>query len=92
MPQLMQLQQGLTSCGVLSAIRRCPNLWALAFVSGICKPQSPDEFLDELEVKYSQSQLLKEKEVDVFKYFCEFVQSPDSSDAAEGSSISGLFQ
>ncbi len=42
-------------------------------VPGICKVQLPDDFLDELEVKYSQSQLLKEKEVDVFKYFCEFV-------------------
>ena len=88
----MQLQNGLTSYGVLDTIRRCPNLWASALVSGICKPQSPDEFLDELEVKYSQSQLLKEKEVDVFLYFCEFVQSLDSSDAAEGLCICGLFE
>jgi hypothetical protein len=52
---------------------------------GLGKIQSPDDFLDELEVKYSQSQLLKEKEIDVFKYFCEFVQSIGSSDGAEGS-------
>ena len=43
-------------------------------------------------MKYSQSLLLKEKEVDVFKYFCEFVQSLDSSDAAEGLCICGLFE
>ena len=86
MPQLMQLQQGLTSCGILDAIRKCPNLWALAFVQGFCKLQSPDDFLDELEVKYSQSQLLKDKEIDVFKYFCEFVQSLGSSDDIESCS------
>ena len=81
MPQLMQLQ-GLSSCGILESIKKCPNLWKVAFVRGkFCsKAKSPDQFLDDLEVKHSQSQLRKEKEIDVFKYFCEFIQSLESDE------------
>ena len=80
MPQLMQLEQGLSSCGILESIKKCPNLWKVAFVHGSSKAKSPDEFLDDLEVKHSQSQLQKEKEIDVFKYFCEFIQSLESDE------------
>ena len=70
----------LSSCGILESIKKCPNLWKEAFVRGSSKAKSPDEFLDDLEVKHSQSQLRKEKEIDVFKYFCEFIQSLESDE------------
>jgi hypothetical protein len=67
-------------CGILESIKKCPDLWKLAFVCGSSKAKSPDEFLDDLEVKHSQSQLRKEKEIDVFKYFCEVIQSRESDE------------
>jgi hypothetical protein len=64
----------------LESIKKCPNLWKVAFVRGSSKAKSPDEFLDDLKVKHSQSQLRKEKEIDVFKYFCEFIQLLESDE------------
>ncbi|XP_028394535.1 uncharacterized protein LOC114518737 [Dendronephthya gigantea] len=89
MPELMQLEQGLSSCGILESVKKCPELWKFAFVRGSSNLKSPDEFLDELEVKYSQSQLQKDKEIDVFKYFCEFIQSLEFD---EEISIAGLLK
>jgi hypothetical protein len=72
------LQQGLSNCGVLSTIRSSPHLFKPVFTPGHSQYIAPEKFLDELCVEYSSSQLLKAKEIDVFKYFCDFIDSLDS--------------
>ena len=78
MPQLMQLQSGLDSCGVLTSICTYPDLWKPLFIPSINSKMQAEDFLEEINVHYSASQLKKEKEIDIFKFFCDVVQSYDS--------------
>ena len=78
MPQLMQLQSGSDSCGVLTLICTYPDLWKPLFIPGINSKMQAEDFLEVINVRYSASQLKKEKEIDIFKFFCDVVQSYDS--------------
>ena len=69
MPQIMQLQKGLSACNVLSSARENPALLKTVFVPGFARSIIPEKFLDELVVV---SQRCKEAEIDVYKYFYDF--------------------
>lgn len=79
MPQILQLQSGLAACNVLGSMQKWPELWKALFVAGEMKHLTPTEFLTEIKVEYSQSQLKREKEIDVYKLFCDVIQSLDHS-------------
>ena len=76
----MQLQQGLSNCGILSAIRSNPDIFEPVFTPGHSTQIKPEMFIDQLEVEFSTSQLLKAKEIDVYKYFCDFIDSLDQEE------------
>ena len=73
MPHIMQLQEGLSACNVLSSARENPALWKTVFVPGFTISISPEEFLDQLIVQFSVAELCKEAEIDAYKYFCDFI-------------------
>ena len=68
-PMIKELEQGLALYGLLNTVRQQPGLFEAVFLESSQFDITLDDLLDSLEVKYSQSQLLKEKEEDVFKYF-----------------------
>ena len=74
MASIMQLAEGLISCDVLLSARKQPNLWRPIFIPGLSTPITPVEFLDQITVNFSISQLYKEIEIDVYKYFCDFIE------------------
>ena len=83
LPQMMQFGEGLNSCGVLTSMRENPLLWEPLFDPNNASFKfSPDNFLDEMIPKFSSSQIYKQKEIDVYKIFCDYVQTLD---------IEGLF-
>ena len=69
----MQLQEGLSACNVLSSAIENPALWKTVFVPGFARSISPETFLDQLVVQFSLPQQCKEAEIDVYKYFCDFI-------------------
>ena len=79
MPQLMQLQDGLSSCGLITSAREHPHLWEKAFnLSKRCSPDvTVEDFMDQLVATFSMSQMQKEKEIDVYKIFCDFLLAID---------------
>ena len=49
-------------------------VWKPIFsLTGYKSQFTADEFLDEVVAEFSESQIRKSKEVDVFKYFCDFI-------------------
>jgi hypothetical protein len=74
-PMIKELEQGLALYGLLNTVRQQPGLFEAVFLESSQFDITLDDLLDSLEVKYSQSQLLKEKEEDVFKYFSDMVQN-----------------
>lgn len=78
MPQLMQLEEGLSSCGVIASIREHPQLWEKVFLKkGSSEDITADDFMDQLVANFSAAQREKEKEIDVYKIFCDFLQAID---------------
>lgn len=78
MPQLMQLEEGLRSCGVLDSMREHPQLWEKVFhKKGPSEDLTADDFLDQLVANFSAGQREKEREIDVYKIFCDFLQAVD---------------
>ena len=79
MPQIMQLEEGLSSCNILSSARKHSKIWQPIFLqSGYNYQFTPDEFLDQVIPEFSSSQIDKNKEINV--YFCDFVVSLNNSD------------
>lgn len=74
-PQLVQLQEGLSTCGVLGAVQKSPKLWESAFVAGAGYSVTANNLIDEIKPEFSLSQLKKEKEADCYHYLCEFIHS-----------------
>ena len=74
LPQLLQLQDGLSTCNLLSAIQNQPQIWEPVFVASETYQMKADDFLDQLVPQYSMSQELRSKEVDTFKYFSDVIQ------------------
>ncbi|XP_046841801.1 uncharacterized protein LOC124435915 [Xenia sp. Carnegie-2017] len=72
--QLQQLQEGLSNCNLLDAIRKQPHVWKAVFVPSDIFKFTADEFLDHLQPQYSSFQALKMKEVDTFKFFNDVIQ------------------
>ena len=72
---IKDLEQGLTLYGLLNMVRKQPQLFEPVFVQSSQFDVTLDDLLHSLEVTYSQSQSLKEKEEDVFKYFSDMMQN-----------------
>ena len=68
---LKVLEEGMNSFGFLTEARRQSKLFESLFVSSNRFSIILDDFLDDLLIEYSQSQMMKEKEEDTFKYFSD---------------------
>lgn len=72
---LKELEEGLQLHGFLSEIRKHPAAFQPIFTESSCFDMSADDFLERLVVRHSQQQFLKSKEVDILKYFSDFIQA-----------------
>ena len=70
---IKQLEEGLSVCKLLDAIRARPALFRAVFVSGCIFDLDADEFLDGLKVAFSENQQERIIETTVYKHFCDFV-------------------
>ena len=76
--ELMEIRNGLEACGISSnTIKKNAELWHMMFTSGDFFSLSADEFLDDLNAVFSDSQIRKNAEIDVYKYFCDAMMSID---------------
>ena len=74
----MQLQEGLSSCGLITSVQEKPHLWENVFsFSKRSDDLTAEELMDQLVANFSISQVQKEKEIDVYKFFCDFLQAID---------------
>ena len=69
-----QLKEGLVVCGLLEAIQKDPELFRPVFVHSDLFTVTSEEFLDELQVIYSEKQVEKMAEETTFKHFCDLVE------------------
>ena len=77
LPALIQITHGLEGCGLLETVRRAPNVWQPVFGHGNSFQITAEEFLDQLCVEYSDSQIKKNVEIDTFKFFCVAIELTD---------------
>ena len=75
MPMILQIMEGLKICGLLSTVQKYPKVWKSVFVTECMPVVTPTTLLDELEAVYSESQLIRQKEGDVFYQFCAVINS-----------------
>ncbi|CAB4024133.1 G2 M phase-specific E3 ubiquitin- ligase-like [Paramuricea clavata] len=74
--ELMEIKNGLEACGISSdTIKKRAELWQIMFKSGSFFSLPAEEFLDELIVVFSESQIRKNAEIDVYKFFCDAMLS-----------------
>ena len=73
LPQLMQLEEGLSSCQLLQSIQKFPDVWRPLFQPSDIFEITADKFLDDAVVAYSTSQLLKEIEENTYKICCDVI-------------------
>ncbi len=73
---LSQLEEGLRMYGFLQEVRNDPDLFQPLFVADASSmfDVSPNEFLDDVIVTYSERQVEKHAEEDTFKDFCDIVE------------------
>lgn len=69
MPMILQIMEGLKICGLLSTVQKYPKVWRSVFVNECMPVVTPTTLLDKLEAVYSESQLIRQKEGDVFYQF-----------------------
>jgi hypothetical protein len=69
-----QLKEGLVVCGLLEAIQKDPELFKPLFVHSDLFTVTSEEFLEELQVVYSERQVEKMAEETTFKHFCDLVE------------------
>ena len=69
-----QLKEGLVVCGLLEAIQKDPELFKPVFVHSDLFTVTSEEFLEELQVIYSEKQVEKMAEETTFKHFCDLVE------------------
>ncbi len=77
LPMLDQLTNGLSSFGVMDAVKENRIIMQTLFVAkhSIHFVPTADHFLDGIDAAFSEDgSNLKEKEVDIHKFFCDFVQ------------------
>ena len=70
----MQLEEGLSSCGLLESVQRFPEVWKPIFIPSNQFQLTADKLLDEATVDYNSSQILKELEINSYKVFCDVIQ------------------
>ena len=63
---------------MLSAIKSSPALWKPVFVSGVDVPVNANLFLSQVEAVHHDSQMKREKEIDAYMFFCDFVHCLDT--------------
>ncbi|XP_068761187.1 uncharacterized protein [Montipora capricornis] len=83
LPQLVQLHEGLSTCGVLGEVQKSPKLWESAFVSGAGYSVTANNLIEEIQPEFSASQMKKEKEADCYHYLCEFIHSLEAKSIEE---------
>ena len=71
---IKQLEEGLMLCGILDEIRARPVLFRAVFVESETFTVTPDDFLEDLVVQYSDQQQEKMAETTAFKNFCDLVE------------------
>ena len=74
-PMLKDLENGLELHGLSQLIKQNSNVFEPVFTVSDRLSITADHFLEKLIVHYSQQQLLRSKEEDVFKFFADFVQA-----------------
>ncbi|XP_028400112.1 uncharacterized protein LOC114523408 [Dendronephthya gigantea] len=74
-PMLNQLGEGLEQYGLLHEIRKYPELFKPIFTANSSFDITADDLIQRLVVHFSEQQLLKSKEQDIFKYFTDFIQT-----------------
>ena len=79
LPQVIQFQDGLSSCGILDAMRKNPDFWKPVFTNSDLFKLSANDFIENLVAEFSESEILKTKEVDAFKLFNDFVEDLEES-------------
>ena len=78
-PQLgmvSQLEESLQLYGFLQEIKKFPDLFKPLFFANSSSmfDVTPDEFLTNVVITYSEKQLKKQDEEDTYKHFCDFVE------------------
>ena len=73
LPQLMQLEEGLSTCDILNSVQKFPSSWKVIFQPSDEFKLGADKFLDEVVVEYNNSQILREKEIVTYKSFCNVI-------------------
>jgi hypothetical protein len=73
---LSQLEEGLKMYGFLNEVKTSPDLFQPLFVANASYmfDVSPEEFLMDVMVTYSDKQREKHAEEDTFKHFCDVVE------------------
>ncbi|KAJ7381358.1 hypothetical protein OS493_001485 [Desmophyllum pertusum] len=89
LPQLVQIESGLYECGILSHMRRNTETWKPVFANGNCFTITADEFLDQMIVNFSESQIRKDAEMNTYKFFSDVMASIDAG-GIEGVSVMDL--
>ena len=74
----MQIESGLDECGILSHLRRNTEIWKPVFANGNCFTITADEFLGQMIVNFSESQISKDAEMNTFKFFSDVMASIDA--------------
>ena len=73
LPQLLQLEEGLQTYGILESVRQHPDVWEVVFVEGKGLQVTSNSLLENIDVIYSERQLERASEADTFQYFSDFL-------------------
>ena len=71
LPQLLEIQSGFATCGLVDDLKKNPDLWSIVLESGNTFKLSADEFLDQISAEFSDSQLMK---IAAYKFFCDTIE------------------
>ena len=70
---LKDLEEGLQYFVLLCQVKRHPDLFKQLFTPSSQFAVTAENFLDNVSAMYSEQQLRKSKEDDIFKYFTDFI-------------------
>jgi hypothetical protein len=73
LPQLLQLEEGLQTYGLLRSIRAYPAVWETVLVIGKGHQITANSLIDSFDIQYSESQVKCKAEADTHTYFCDFI-------------------
>ncbi|CAB3978943.1 G2 M phase-specific E3 ubiquitin- ligase-like [Paramuricea clavata] len=93
LPMLDQLTAGLSSFGVMDAVKENRVIMEALFVAkhSTCFVPTTDQFLDGIDAAFSEDgSNRKDKEVDIHKFFCDFVQDTDALQEQESNGLNTL--